>query len=666
MFHLSRSVFTLFILFTAVVARCEVVFDGTMKGRPGSLEARFNDKLGRYLFIIGADKGRLKGANLFHSFASFNVSANEMAYFHAQENSGIDNVISRVTGGYPSYLDGSLSSNIAGADFYFLNPAGVMFGPNALISLPGSFHVSTADYLRLGAEGRFDAGNPQQSRFSSAPPEAFGFLGSEAAPISKKGGFLWTVDGETVSLTGGDIRLQDDPPRLSGQSVNSYIRAAGGTINLVSVASDGEVPVDAAELSSDSFAQWGRIEISDSSQGDENFQRISPNIDASGRGGGRVYIHGGEIIFDNGHVYADTFGDITGKGITINATEHLTLKNGGKLTTETTLYGDFDKRTGNAGDIRITTPRLKLENGGQLLSTTRTEGNAGNIHIKANSIDISGSMETSIGPKGSAIFTTTGNYSEIPEIGDGGDIHLEASVVKMSKQGGIRADTKGFGDAGEISITTDKLILQEGGRVQLTAENRGEFGAILSGNAGKLTIQAHESVEISGQFSADIRSGLTSSAYTRGQGGEITVATPLLEIRDGGIIEAGTFGYGAGGEITLDVDTLSLQGKGGIHVDTDKHGSADAGKITINAAEKVKINTSFLVPALRAEPGIRRSALSGIRQPGKDEGMQRGAHNRDVPRRAPARVRNFPGSGAPRGTRHSALRAVWHPAAREK
>ncbi|MCP4700954.1 MAG: hypothetical protein GY862_29480, partial [Gammaproteobacteria bacterium] len=26
---------------------------------------------------------------------------------------------------------------------------------------------------------------------------------------------------------------------------------------------------------------------------------------------------------------------------------------------------------------------------------------------------------------------------------------------------------------------------------------------------------------------------------------------------------------------------------------------------------------------------FRRSALSGIRQPGKDEGMQRGAHNRD-------------------------------------
>ncbi|MCP4695885.1 MAG: CHAT domain-containing protein [Gammaproteobacteria bacterium] len=31
----------------------------------------------------------------------------------------------------------------------------------------------------------------------------------------------------------------------------------------------------------------------------------------------------------------------------------------------------------------------------------------------------------------------------------------------------------------------------------------------------------------------------------------------------------------------------------------------------------------FLVPALRAEPGIRRSALSGIRQPGKDDGLSR-------------------------------------------
>ncbi|MCP4697045.1 MAG: hypothetical protein GY862_09365 [Gammaproteobacteria bacterium] len=45
----------------------------------------------------------------------------------------------------------------------------------------------------------------------------------------------------------------------------------------------------------------------------------------------------------------------------------------------------------------------------------------------------------------------------------------------------------------------------------------------------------------------------------------------------------------------------------------------------------------ILVPALRAEPDIRRSALFGVRQPGKDERMQRGAHNHDVPRRVPAR-----------------------------
>ena len=43
----------------------------------------------------------------------------------------IRNVISRVTGGDPSDINGTLRSTIQGADFYFLNPAGVMFGPNA-------------------------------------------------------------------------------------------------------------------------------------------------------------------------------------------------------------------------------------------------------------------------------------------------------------------------------------------------------------------------------------------------------------------------------------------------------------------------------------------------------------------------------------------------------
>src|SRR2546426_62079 len=52
-------------------------------------------------------------------------------------------------GGNVSQIDGLLKSEIAGANLYLLNPSGVMFGPNARLDVRGSFHVSTADYLRL-------------------------------------------------------------------------------------------------------------------------------------------------------------------------------------------------------------------------------------------------------------------------------------------------------------------------------------------------------------------------------------------------------------------------------------------------------------------------------------------------------------------------------------
>jgi hypothetical protein len=37
---------------------------------------------------------------------------------------------------------------IKGADLYLINPSGIVFGQNATINVSGSFHASTADYLK--------------------------------------------------------------------------------------------------------------------------------------------------------------------------------------------------------------------------------------------------------------------------------------------------------------------------------------------------------------------------------------------------------------------------------------------------------------------------------------------------------------------------------------
>jgi len=81
----------------------------------------------------------------------------------------VQNIISRVTGGNPSSIDGTLRSTIPNADWYFLNPYGIMFGPNAKLDVQGGFHASTADYLRLSDGGRFEVRTPQNSLLTVAP-----------------------------------------------------------------------------------------------------------------------------------------------------------------------------------------------------------------------------------------------------------------------------------------------------------------------------------------------------------------------------------------------------------------------------------------------------------------------------------------------------------------
>ena len=68
-------------------------------------------------YSIGAGLGKQVGGNLFHSFGQFSLATPEKATFTPAGSTGpISNVISRVTGGTGSKIDGTIQSNIAGAN----------------------------------------------------------------------------------------------------------------------------------------------------------------------------------------------------------------------------------------------------------------------------------------------------------------------------------------------------------------------------------------------------------------------------------------------------------------------------------------------------------------------------------------------------------------------
>ena len=205
-----------------------ITLDGTT-GTSGKLSLPGPD------YQIRAEYGQQAGANLFHSFQQFNIHSDESATFKGPNS--VRNIITRVTGGDASWIDGLLSSEIPGADLYLLNPAGVMFGANAALDLNASFHVSTADYLRMGTDGQFPALAEKDAVLSAEAPTAFGFLDGDIGPITFEGRGrlterdwkgaceggrdcqdwwdwnknnslgLWASEANMISVIGGDIRV---------------------------------------------------------------------------------------------------------------------------------------------------------------------------------------------------------------------------------------------------------------------------------------------------------------------------------------------------------------------------------------------------------------------------------------------------------------------------
>ncbi|MDX2239679.1 MAG: filamentous hemagglutinin N-terminal domain-containing protein [Leptolyngbyaceae cyanobacterium bins.302] len=150
--------------------------------------------------------GATRGANLFHSFSQFNVSDGQRVYF--ANPTGIENILSRVTGADPSRILGLLGVN-GNANLFFLNPNGIIFGTNSRLDVVGSFVGTTASHFKFSDGSEFSATNPL------APP----LLMVNVTPGLQIGVSLSeaTIANRGQLTTGQDLTLSADRLDLQGQ-----------------------------------------------------------------------------------------------------------------------------------------------------------------------------------------------------------------------------------------------------------------------------------------------------------------------------------------------------------------------------------------------------------------------------------------------------------------
>ncbi len=544
--------------------------------------------------------GAIRGPNLFHSFEQFDVGASHTARFTGPVS--IEHILSRVTGGNPSMVDGTLQSEIPGAHLFLLNPSGVVLGPNASLDIDGAFHVSTADMIRLGDGGQFVVDLSAQSGLSVANPVSFGFLSESPSGIRIDESVLVVPAGEMLSVVGGDIDI------VGG--AEGIMIARGGEIRLASATSRGDVVLGATEsilgTGQEMAATDGAITLSDFAV-----------LDVRGNIGGLIKIDGGQIRLEGGSVLiADTQGAGPGTpggvrpgGVLIDATDSLTLLEGSEIGSNT-----FGSRA--SGDIVITAGNLIVRDGSFISSDTASPGQNGDVTIRVRDmLTIIGSSPVNGTPSG--IFAQA-----MASSGSSGDILIEAGGVTLADGGTINGSTFGAGDgsrvtlrvndtltitggnavvgapsgifaltqvasgsAGDILIEAGRFTLADGGTVSSSTFGIGDGGDVTVRVSDTLTIAGRD--RVTGEFSSI---GSQSRASFSGAAGHVLIEAGTLTLSDGGGITSSTFGTGAGGGLTVQVrDTLTVDG-GLITAQQGSRLSGAAGDVLVDAGEGILVN----------------------------------------------------------------------------
>ena len=247
--------------------------------------------------------------------------------------------------------------------------------------------------------------------------------------------------------------------------------------------------------------------------------------------------------------------------------------------------------------MAINTKTLNISEGGKIVANTLGTGNAGDISIEANNLEVKGTVVDNIGTR-SGINSTV----EFEGSGSGGNLDIVVNTLNLIDGGSIAVDAKGQGNAGDINLQAQKIDIsgvsspepvhgfeQKSLPSEISASSLGNY------DAGSITIDTKTlKLYDSGNISV--------SNLGNGNSGNLNITASELNLNNFATIEA-KVNAGTQGNINLLTDSIFLRNNGEINAKAT--GTATGGNITIDNVDNIVLrdNSKIIADAIQGNGG---------------------------------------------------------------
>ncbi|MGK7900264.1 MAG: filamentous hemagglutinin N-terminal domain-containing protein [Hormoscilla sp.] len=394
-----------------------------------------------------------------------------------------------------------------------------------------------------------------------------------AADISIVEGTIDSRSGTTVAGTqGGDLRIEANRLSLSGNVVVATSGAGNG----------GNIYIDATSVEA-----IGPLEVGQPTSG------LATSVigeEATGNGG-NLTIETERLTIGNGAgVLVTTLGAGNGGDLTVNATE--VEVRGTSLSGSFSSLGSLTSE-GNGGDLTICTERLTIGDGAQVFTNTIGPGKGGDLTVQALT-DFDAAVVEAIGTSADGQQSMLSADVGLDATGDGGNLTISTGSLTVRDGAWIDTSSLGSGKAGDLMVRSSEVSLSgtsadgfsvsslltlsdstDGGNLTLLTDRLtiGDGAQVFTltfgeGKGGDLTVQALTDfdaavVEAIGT-SADGQQSMLSADVgpdATGDGGNLTISTGSVTVRDGAWISTNSLGAGKVGDLMVSAsEAVSLSG----------------------------------------------------------------------------------------------------------